>query len=39
MFKTSKCSHGDKGMCINCMINKNKHEKNSTEGTPKNAKL
>lgn len=26
-FRTSKCNHGEKGMCINCMINKNKIEK------------
>lgn len=24
MFRTSKCSHGDKGMCIHCLVNKNK---------------
>lgn len=27
-FRTSKCNHGDKGMCINCMVNKQKLEKN-----------
>lgn len=39
MFKTSKCNHGDKGMCINCMINKNKQEKKNTEIVTKNIKL
>ena len=24
MFKTNKCNHGDKGMCINCLLNKQK---------------
>lgn len=24
MFRTSKCNHGEKGMCINCLVNRNK---------------
>ena len=24
MFKTKKCNHGEKGMCINCLVNKEK---------------
>lgn len=26
MFKTNKCTHGDKGMCIHCMISKSKQQ-------------
>jgi len=36
MFRTSKCSHGDKGMCINCMVNKNRTEKNVIAAETKN---
>ena len=28
MFKTNKCNHGDKGMCINCLLNKQKQLNN-----------
>ena len=30
MFRTSKCNHGEKGMCINCLVNKQKHNNSNT---------
>jgi hypothetical protein len=30
-YRTSKCSHGEKGMCIHCMVNRQRMEKKEIE--------
>lgn len=30
-FRTSKCTHGEKGMCIHCMVNRQRIEKKGNE--------
>ena len=33
MYRTPKCSHGDKGMCIHCLVNKTKQNSGQLEAT------
>lgn len=30
-FRTGKCTHGEKGMCIHCMVNRQRIEKKGSE--------